>query len=90
MFSGVGHQHLRVIDNSTNFQGKIQRVVDGICRLVGVPRPSNCVRKFLVKNFELPPSIVKAEEFQIEQTYIINDEEGFDGFTFVRYFIIKI
>ena len=34
----VGHPKVFIIDNSTDFDGKMNRVVTTICRLLGVPR----------------------------------------------------
>lgn len=67
----VGHPHLRVIDNSTDFAGKIRRVVGSVCRMVGVPEPEEKERKFLVRAApELREMPVRCEEFEIEQTYL--------------------
>ena len=46
----VGHPHLYVIDNSTDFEGKMSRLIDVISKIVGLP--SNLRRrsaKFLLK-----------------------------------------
>lgn len=46
----VGHPHLYVIDNSTDFEGKMSRLIDVIAKIVGLP--SNLHRrsaKFLLK-----------------------------------------
>ena len=37
-----------IIDNSTDFDGKMNRVVTSICRLLGVPRPKQIDRKVVV------------------------------------------
>ncbi len=47
--SWVGHPHLRVFDNSTNFDDKMQRVVEEVFSLIGEPTPSEVERKFLIK-----------------------------------------
>jgi hypothetical protein len=33
----VGHPHLRVVDNSTDFQGKVRRIIAELDQVVGVP-----------------------------------------------------
>lgn len=33
----IGHSHLRVFDNSTNFDGKIQRVLKELYNVLGIP-----------------------------------------------------
>lgn len=45
----IGHPHLRVFDNSTDFNGKIQRVVEEIFAMLGEPIPKEIERKFLIK-----------------------------------------
>jgi hypothetical protein len=35
----AGHLNLRVIDNSTDFPGKLRRVLDAVCEFAGVPGP---------------------------------------------------
>lgn len=47
--SWIGHPHLRVFDNSTDFEGKIKRVVDEVFALLGEPLPTEIERKFLIK-----------------------------------------
>jgi CYTH domain-containing protein/thymidylate kinase len=71
----VGHPHLRVIDNSTNFEEKIRRVTAAVCNVVGVPEPVECERKFLVKQIAVPPVSVKTETVLIEQTYLNSDNQ---------------
>jgi hypothetical protein len=50
----VGHPKVFIIDNSTDFDGKMNRVVTSICRLLGVPRPKQIDRKFLVSSYQFP------------------------------------
>lgn len=45
----VGHPHLRVFDNSTNFDGKIRRIVNELCNVLGEPTPKEIERKFLIE-----------------------------------------
>lgn len=45
----IGHPHLRVFDNSTDFDGKINRVVAEVFALLGEPMPTEIERKFLIK-----------------------------------------
>ena len=47
--SWIGHPHLRVFDNSTDFEGKVKRVVDEVFALLGEPIPTEIERKFLIK-----------------------------------------
>lgn len=77
----VGHKNLRIIDNSTDFKGKINRVVDSVSSFVGLPKTSNQKKKYLI--LQRPDVLpMNFEEFDIEQTYLkMNDV---DGFSFVR------
>lgn len=45
----IGHPHLRVFDNSTDFDGKINRVIEEVFALLGEPVPTEVERKFLIK-----------------------------------------
>lgn len=74
----LGHPHLRVIDNSTSFEEKINRVITSISNVVGVPEPIEIERKFLVKNFDIRSMTVPYSAAEIEQTYLItpNGEEA--------------
>ena len=45
----IGHPHLRVFDNSTNFEGKIKKVIEEVFALLGEPVPTEIERKFLIK-----------------------------------------
>lgn len=67
----TGHPHLRVIDNSTNFGDKIDRLIKEVFAVMGVPTPIETERKFLVK---LPTKQqleeCKAVKSNIVQTYL--------------------
>lgn len=45
----IGHPHLRVFDNSTDFKGKVDRIIKEVFALLGVPVPSEIERKYLIK-----------------------------------------
>lgn len=74
----TGHPHLRIIDNSTDFEGKMKRLIAEISSFLGEPEPFETERKFLIEY----PDIKALEEnpfcekIEISQTYII--EEGCD------------
>lgn len=69
----VGHPHLKVIDNRTNFELKMRRTLQAVCRALGVPVPLEIERKFLVaalpdfQKFGAP-----VEKVDIEQMYLRN------------------
>ena len=72
----IGHPHLRVFDNSTNFEGKIKRVVEEVFALLGEPTPKEVERKFLIKK----PTDEELErlgcisETNIIQTYLKSED----------------
>lgn len=70
--SWIGHPHLRVFDNSTDFEGKIRRVVDEVFALLGEPTPTEIERKFLIKKptFEQIQSLGCISTTNIIQTYL--------------------
>jgi CYTH domain-containing protein len=70
----VGHPHLRVIDNATDFAGKVQRVVAAVSRVAGVPEPQEIERKFLVAGRPGQEIPVHFEESDIEQTYLAGQD----------------
>ncbi|MDW8249900.1 MAG: AAA family ATPase, partial [Myxococcales bacterium] len=65
----AGHRALYIIDNSTDFAGKIRRVFEAICQITGIPRPVPTERKYLLRNVP-SPFPVRAEVVDIEQTYL--------------------
>lgn len=74
----TGHPHLRVIDNSTDFEGKMLRLIKEISSFLGEEQPYEIERKFLIKY----PDLTKLEELshkkvEIIQTYLesSNDQE---------------
>ena len=66
----VGHPHLSIIDNldQNGFKGKIDRCVDAVCKIIGLPTPQTHHKKFLL--ITLPgmfdintPNSIKKEVF---------------------------
>ena len=70
----VGHPHLRAIDNSTDFAGKMRRVLQSVCAAVGAPEPVEIERKFLVRSAPTTDWPVRAETSEIEQHYLRSKE----------------
>lgn len=75
----TGHPHFRVIDNSTDFENKMKRLVAEISSFLGEPEPYEIERKYLIeypdiKWLEGNPNCHKVE---IIQTYLnsSNDDE---------------
>lgn len=68
----TGHPHLRVIDNSTDFENKMKRLVSEIAGFLGEPEPYEIERKFLIKYPDIA-SLEKRDDCQkveIIQTYL--------------------
>ena len=78
--SWIGHPHLRVFDNSTNFEGKVKRVVEEVFALLGEPVPKEVERKFLIK--KPTPEQLEAlgciSKTNIIQTYLYNEDNNIE------------
>ena len=84
----TGHPHFRIIDNSTEFEEKLERLIKEIAHFLGVPEPFEIERKYLIKypdikKLEKMPNCTKVD---IIQTYLKSDENekrvrarGIDG-----------
>ncbi|CAJ1946441.1 unnamed protein product [Cylindrotheca closterium] len=83
-----GHAHHYVFDNATDFEGKLQRIVDTISKLVGLP--SNLSRrsaKFLLKSVPDPksfPEDVVYHSFEVEKVYLVNQDADKESYSFIR------
>ena len=85
----TGHPHFRVIDNSTDFEGKMRRLIAEISSFLGEPEPYEIERKYLIEypDIEWMESIPNCQRIEIIQTYLKSegDEEvrvrqrGYDG-----------
>lgn len=74
----TGHPHLRVIDNSTDFEDKMKRLITEVSSFLGEPEPLEIERKFLIEYPDLAwlennPACKKVE---IIQTYLKSDDSG--------------
>ena len=73
----VGHPKLFVFDNSTDFEGKLQRLVNATAQLVGLPSSlQRTSAKFLLRSkpqLELFPPDVKYHVFEVEKVYLYDD-----------------
>jgi CYTH domain-containing protein/predicted ATPase len=70
----TGHPHLRVIDNSGDFEMKINRTLAEIAVVLGIPEPIETERKYRIEIASDLPGQVETEIFQ---TYLLSgaDEE---------------
>jgi CYTH domain-containing protein/predicted ATPase len=74
----VGHPHLRIIDNTTNFDAKIRKTVAAVARMVGVPEPLEIERRFLLDSAPSAETLAAlgATPIPIEQVYLASDDPG--------------
>ena len=85
----TGHPHLRVIDNTTNFEEKMKKLVAEIASFLGEPEPYETERKYLIEYPDIKwlESNPNCQRVEIIQTYLhsTDDEEirirqrGVDG-----------
>lgn len=68
----TGHPHLRVIDNSTDFEKKMQRLIREIASFLGEPEPFEIERKFIIDypNLEILENMRNCQKVEILQTYL--------------------
>ena len=68
MMAWTGHPHLRVVGNDCGFEEKVNRVLKEISHVLGVPKPIEIERKYLVEKLgEIPNGNIS----EIEQTYLL-------------------
>jgi predicted ATPase len=85
----LGHAHMYVLDNSTDFESKLQRLVNIVSKLVGLPTNlSKRSAKYLLcvrPNTALFPEDVDYHRFEVEKVYILvqNDEDS-GAYSFIR------
>ena len=74
----AGHPHLRVIDNASDFEDKIKRLIEEISSFLGEPEPLEIERKYLIEYPDITAleSMPNCRKVEIIQTYLsCNDEE---------------
>ena len=73
----TGHPHLRVIDNATDFEDKLKRLIAEISSFLGEPEPYEIERKFLIgyPDVEALEKLPNCQRVEIIQTYL-NAPEG--------------
>ena len=72
----TGHPHLRVIDNASDFEDKMKRLIAEISSFLGEPEPFQIERKFLIEYPDIRwlESIPNCQRIEIIQTYLKSDE----------------
>lgn len=73
--SWTGHRHLRIIDNSTDFEGKMRRLEAEIASFLGEEHPYEMERKFLIEypDMEWLENHPLCHRIDIDQTYLKSD-----------------
>lgn len=73
----TGHPHLRIIDNSTNYEDKLRRLIAEISSFLGEPEPFEIERKFLIEYPDIHwlESLPNCQRIEIIQTYLKTDED---------------
>ena len=75
----AGHPHLRIIDNSTDFNGKMLRLLKEVMLALGEPEPMEHARRYLIKYPDLDwlNNNPNCQRVEIIQTYLTpyRDEE---------------
>ncbi|MCR4641811.1 MAG: AAA family ATPase [Lachnospiraceae bacterium] len=85
----TGHPHFRVIDNSSDFEDKMKRLIAEISSFLGEPEPFEIERKFLIEYPDIKwlESLPNCQRVEIVQTYLKSDngdevrvrQRGYDG-----------
>lgn len=71
----TGHPHFRVIDNATNFEDKMRRLVAEISAFLGEPEPFEIERKYLIEYPDIAwlENESNCQRIEIIQTYLKSD-----------------
>jgi len=68
----LGHPHLRVIDNNTDFDGKVSRLIKLINNIVS-EQPLELEHKYLIKSLNIDKWTVPYQDVFIKQIYLKSD-----------------
>lgn len=66
----IGTPHMRVIDNSTDFDGKLLRLKQEVCRALGIPVPIEVEEKYLCRLTDPRLFSPGAQPIDIHQVYL--------------------
>ena len=73
----TGHPHFRVIDNSSNFEDKMKRLLTEISHFLGEPEPYEIERKFLIEFPDISwlEKNKNSKKLEIIQTYLNSNKD---------------
>ena len=73
----TGHPHFRIIDNSTEFEQKLERLLKEIAVFLGEPVPYEIERKYLIKypNIKELENMPNCTKVDITQTYLKSTDD---------------
>ena len=71
----AGHPHFRIIDNSTGFEEKMNRLISEIALSLGEPKPFEAKKKYLIEypDLSLLEKLENVERVELDQTYLKAD-----------------
>jgi len=72
----TGHPHLRIIDNSSDFEDKLKRLIAEIMGFLGKPEPLEIERKYLIEYPDVAwlESLPNCRRVEIIQTYLRSED----------------
>ncbi|MBQ9071956.1 MAG: AAA family ATPase [Bacilli bacterium] len=71
----TGHPHFRIIDNSSEFEDKMKRLIKEISLFLGEPEPYEIERKFLIEYPDITWLNKKCKKIEIIQTYLNSSDD---------------
>ncbi len=73
----MGHPHLHIIDNGTDFQTKLERLISEISAFLGEPDSPGVERKYLIRypDEAYLASLPNCEKVDITQTYLLSPDD---------------
>ena len=73
----TGHPHLRIIDNSTDFEQKLEKLLKEIASFLGEPEPFEIERKYLIcyPDIKMLESLPNCTKVEIAQTYLKSNDD---------------
>lgn len=80
MRAWTGHSHLRIIKNGCTFEEKIDKLLEEVYTLLGVPVPVEIERKYLIEmpNLDDLHASYDCTTIDIIQTYLVEKEKGIE------------